>query len=249
MDVGDAGDAAQRARPNPVPIPWAWYLVGFALIAASLAFAMTYYDAVSDPMPVHFDASGEPDSFTAKTVPGFLGLHLLGPGVTLLTGLASAALISAQARSAAEDSYPTRGPEERARAVGILSRLQPPMAAYLVALAVIIALAVHQSFGAFGDWNLSIWWVLAAIGLLTVWLMVTLSRSARNAEVENPPANDAERLRWGMFYVNPADERVFVDLRGGANLTLNFARPLAWVVLLALLTPLILVVILVNLGS
>ncbi|WIM72793.1 hypothetical protein QP028_02745 [Corynebacterium suedekumii] len=52
-----------------------------------------------------------------------------------------------------------------------------------------------------------------------------------------------------MFYVNPADERVFVDLMGGANLTFNFARPLAWVVLLALLTPAILVLILVGLSS
>lgn len=242
-------DAAQRTRPNPAPIPWGRYLVGFAVTAASLAFAMTYYDAVPDPMPVHFDAAGEPDSFTAKTVPGFLGMHLLGPGVTMLTGLASAALVTSQARSAAEDTFPARAPEDRARTVGILSRLQKPMATYLVAIAIIVALAVHQSFGAFGDWNLSIWWVLAAIGLLTVWLMVTLSRSVRDAEVENPPASDAERLRWGMFYANPADERVFVDLMGGANLTFNFARPLAWVVLLALLTPAILVLILVGLSS
>lgn len=47
---------------------------------------------------------------------------------------------------------------------------------------------------------------------------------------------DPEKYKWGLFYYNPADKRAVVPKRNmGLGFTLNFAQPLAWVLVLGLI--------------
>ena len=41
--------------------------------------------------------------------------------------------------------------------------------------------------------------------------------------------------KWGMFYHNPEDSKLWVEKLHGWGWTLNMARPTAWVILAALL--------------
>jgi uncharacterized membrane protein len=41
----------------------------------------------------------------------------------------------------------------------------------------------------------------------------------------------------GLLYRNPSDERLWVPKISGLGYTLNFAKPIAWVILVALLLP------------
>ncbi len=60
---------------------------------------------------------------------------------------------------------------------------------------------------------------------------------------------DAAHWKYGLFYHNPADQRVWVDKRFGYGWTLNFARPIAKVILaVAVAPPLVLVVVLASLA-
>jgi uncharacterized membrane protein len=54
---------------------------------------------------------------------------------------------------------------------------------------------------------------------------------------------DAEDYRWGIFYVNPDDPRLWVEKRLGVGWTLNYAHPSAWWMTLLLLLP-----VLIGLG-
>lgn len=49
---------------------------------------------------------------------------------------------------------------------------------------------------------------------------------------------DPRNWKWGLFYINPADPRVFVPKRIAImGFTLNFAHAKAWLALLLLLSP------------
>ncbi len=47
--------------------------------------------------------------------------------------------------------------------------------------------------------------------------------------------DDPEHYKWGIFYFNPDDLRAVVPKRNRwMGWTLNFAQPLAWVIILAI---------------
>jgi len=74
--------------------------------------------------------------------------------------------------------------------------------------------------------------VLVAAAAMVVLVLVQIARAPRMA----PASGEG----WhGLLYMNPADPRLLVPKRSGLGWTFNFAKPIAWVILTALLlTPL-----------
>jgi uncharacterized membrane protein len=70
--------------------------------------------------------------------------------------------------------------------------------------------------------------VLVCAGAMVLVVIVQIVR----APWTMPTSEDGWR---GLFYVNPSDTRVIVPKRWGIGWTFNFARPVAWVALAALL--------------
>ena len=70
--------------------------------------------------------------------------------------------------------------------------------------------------------------VLACAGAIVLVVIVQIARAPRMA----PAGGDGWR---GIFYVNPADPRLLVPKRFGIGWTFNFARPISWLILTALL--------------
>jgi len=70
--------------------------------------------------------------------------------------------------------------------------------------------------------------VLVCAGAIVLVIIVQIARAPRMA----PASGDGWR---GIFYVNPADPRLLVPKRFGIGWTFNFARPIAWLILTALL--------------
>jgi uncharacterized membrane protein len=69
--------------------------------------------------------------------------------------------------------------------------------------------------------------VLVAAAAMVVVVLVQIARAPRMA----PPGEG-----WhGLLYANPADPRLLVPKRSGLGWTFNFAKPVAWVILTALL--------------
>jgi hypothetical protein len=70
--------------------------------------------------------------------------------------------------------------------------------------------------------------VLVAAGVLLVVIGVQIARAPRMA----PASGEGWR---GLLYVNPDDPRLVVPKRHSIGWTFNFAKPVAWVILTALL--------------
>lgn len=65
-----------------------------------------------------------------------------------------------------------------------------------------------------------------------------------------PPITGAREsdYRWGgLLYWNAADPRLLVPKRLGIGLTFNFGRPMAWVLMTALLSPVVIVLVMLAL--
>ena len=70
--------------------------------------------------------------------------------------------------------------------------------------------------------------VLVAAGAMVLVVLVQIARAPRMTPLSGEG--------WhGLLYVNPADPRLLVPKRSGLGWTFNFAKPIAWVVLAALL--------------
>lgn len=89
-------------------------------------------------------------------------------------------------------------------------------------------------------WGAGLFVVCLILGLIPV---IRLSRLA-------PPIEGAEEsdYRWGgLLYWNASDPRLLVPKRLGIGLTFNFGRPMAWVLMTALLSPVVIVLMILAL--
>ena len=59
--------------------------------------------------------------------------------------------------------------------------------------------------------------------------------------------HDPRHYRWGLFYVNPDDPRIWVPKQLGLGWTLNFAHRSSWLIMGLLLLPLLLLAFLPRL--
>ena len=51
----------------------------------------------------------------------------------------------------------------------------------------------------------------------------------------NDPISNSKNYRWGIFYFNKTDSRVFVPKRFGIGYTVNLSKPSVWVVIVLIL--------------
>lgn len=80
-----------------LPFNWTWVLATVATTVVLAGIGLyVYYPSLPDPMPVHWNGSGEADNWTPKSVGSFLSLILIGPGIILLTLSGMQALLTMQ---------------------------------------------------------------------------------------------------------------------------------------------------------
>lgn len=207
-----------------IPVAWRWVwatVVSTAVIVAALvAFE---YPRLPDPMPVHWNAAGEPDGFRPKSMGAFLGLVLLGPGSLILTMLGSMGLISMQSTSITGMGG-AKTPAEAHRTWHGYRIVQGNLGWYLFLLNLAVLFMLARSYGGnTAPFELPL--MLALIFALTAALIVRQVRQQKAVEEEYPrPAG--ERAKWrGIFYHDPEDPRILVDTGSGSNVTFNTGRP------------------------
>jgi uncharacterized membrane protein len=201
-------------------LPWLslWDLLPL-LTGLGLAMALPWLmKGLPDPIPTHFDAHGHPNGWTPQAVFPWICFGL--PAIVWLV------LLGTGAAFAGTD----QDPEGKKGAA--MAPLRSLTASGLLLLMAALLFIPRFGFRPF-------WAVLAGfIGLMilgTVFMIRDLKRGL-------PKLEDPDVYRWGLFYVNAADPRLWVPKRLGLGWTLNFAHNLSWIILVLLtLPPLILV--------
>ena len=197
-----------QSRP---PLFSLWDLLALVGFAGLWVLYLQVLPTLPDPVPTHFDALGRANGWTPKAALPILlfGLPALIWGITTATAIAASRTQADPARAQAAAMYPMRGLLGLGLALVFGSSLLIPSQGPRVLLGALVA-----------------FFVLLGLGIvLTARAFGALPGSAR------------EGYRWGLVYANPDDPRIFVPKRIGVGWTLNFGRPVSWLILILMLLP------------
>ena len=76
-------------------------------------------------------------------------------------------------------------------------------------------------------------WAIIIIAIL--FSALTFYNTIITKKWRNKVINESDCWKWGIFYYNPLDKRIFLPKRTGLGITLNFANPVSIVVICGIL--------------
>lgn len=225
-----------------IPVSWLWVAATAAATALIVAWLVAFrYPDLPDPMPVHWNAAGEADVFRPKSLSGFLGLILVGPGILLLSMVGAMALISAQSTSLTQRGG-AKTPEAAQRAWHSLQATQNHLGWYLFGLNLLVLFLLVRSYGAqTGGADFVVF--LLGVVVLTVFLVMAIYRAERVAQERWPRPAEEQRKWRGPLYHDPDDPRLLVPTDSGMNQAINLGRPAGRIIMgLLVLGPLLVLI-------
>jgi len=83
--------------------------------------------------------------------------------------------------------------------------------------------------------NLNQIFLFALILSALLFSAVTFYNTIITKKWRNKVINESECWKWGGFYYNPLDKRIFLPKRSGLGYTLNFAHPVSTVIMFAII--------------
>ncbi|MDY5784773.1 DUF1648 domain-containing protein [Corynebacterium sp.] len=220
--------SASVTPERPVKPLWPLLVLAVGISLAAVAVVAIKYPSLPDPMPSHYDAAGNVTGWEPKNWGSALSLPLVSLGSTVLLVMVCVVLSRRQR---------TRLPDGRPRAArefqdGTGKALQRALAALTLVSAIllsILAVAPVVQLSPSGiTWT--IWGLVIASSLPIIWLVIDSARQNRaltaTPEGSGPQSPDDDHLwRWGIFYENREDPRIWVEKRNGLGLTVNVGRP------------------------
>ena len=223
-------DGHEADRLPPPKFQFGWYLACIAVIVATLAFIWVNWHAVPDPMPTHSDASGAADGFSAKSFPAAIAHVGLGPVITTAVCAGAGGILVGIANQTKDGLHDK--PERAINRQRLLMQLmQPMLGKFSFALVVVLLLSITAGlfeFPVLGTGALSVWLLIGAIIAVGVGIVVRSARIMQELDECYPPDDPRDKLKFGMFYHNPDNPKLWVELESGMNFTLNFAHRAAW---------------------
>ena len=230
MHSSDRTDGHNADRLPAPKFQFGSHLACIAAIFAALGFIWLNWHAIPDPMPTHFNASGHADGFTNKSFPAAIAHVGLGPAITTAVCAGACGIvvgIANQTKNGLQDK-----PERSINRQRLLTQLmQPVLGKFSFALVVVLLVSITAGlfeFGFLGTGALSVWLLIGAIIAVGVGIVLRSAQIMQELDKRYPPDDPRDKLKYGMFYHNPDNPRLWVELESGMNFTLNFAYRTAW---------------------
>ena len=222
------------------------FTASYVVLIVGMIALLVNYDAIPDPVPVHFDASGTADRWEPKTIRTVLALPLVGLVIVAFMHAITAPM-NAAAKPAAttpvqdeERSLTVPFSEALADRIGYLvARLRSGMGILSLVLAVgVTSSALTSMFPALSGWTW-VTFVFLLVGVLgaSLTMVVQLMRALDKAKKLYPDdealkERKALRLdrrddlyRASFFYNNPGDpHQVVFSRQGESNIDFNYAH-------------------------
>ena len=181
----------------------------FVILGIVAAHLAAIWDTIPTRFPIHWGFDGQPNGWSTRSFAGVFGPLLLGAVIcAALTAFRLVPVRSAGRRAALRVNL---------------------VAEYAIALAIGFSVLAARELPNFRVLVFAILFPSILVALLAV----RFARRAPEAGVDQPQS--ASPWRAGVFYVNAEDPALWVPKRTGLGWTLNFAHPLAWVVMGAIL--------------
>ena len=85
--------------------------------------------------------------------------------------------------------------------------------------------------------------LIGIILLAVITTAITFYNTIITKRWRNEVPNEEESWKWGFIYYNPTDSRIFLPKRTGLGYTLNFAKPISTIIILAIVIVIMLAII------
>lgn len=228
-----------EARPS---LAAGWFAASLAVLLAATATGIVLYADLPAMIPVHWDSSGQPDSFAEKTLLSVFGPILIAVGtLALMVGVSMAVRGVAWHRGSGDE------PAVADRIAALQAKLTQSLLGWM-AFAVSTGIAALSVIGWLhaGSPEPSPWIAVVAIGLIVVLFamiavyavrLVSGTRAIRSAARDTAtaaagagrdvvdPRDEDRHWKGGLVYVNPGDPALFVPKRFGVGVTINIGHP------------------------
>ena len=200
--------------------------LSLAPLGLAAVWVHAHAERAPERIPIHWNAEGVANGFVSRDHGGVYLPLVMGAAIVLLVVALGAFLRFV--------------PGTQKKLIAVMQTTLAVVAWLMVALFIGIAVlplvgaAVHPAV-------LGVMIVCEVMGVIavTVWMVVKLRAMGDNRHDGTPDS------MWhaGLFYYNPADAAVLVPKRFGWGWTLNFARPIAWVYVAAVLLVVVMVLL------
>jgi uncharacterized membrane protein len=234
-------------RTKDEMLPWVVYVVPMVITVGLMVFTLVNYNNLPDQIPTHWGPDGKPDSFTTKTYLSALTLPLvllvmnaMFLGINELTRnsgikLSAGNIKASRVRQLRLRKYTSWLLFFISILISMLFTFLQFTTLYENSVSDLLIITTPLAFSA-----------LVLIGTVLMAIKVGKKDSDLDVEVidegtgEVINADDDQYWKGGLFYFNPEDPSIFVEKRFGVGWTLNFARPLGYLILVG---PLLVIVI------
>ncbi|NLO36962.1 MAG: DUF1648 domain-containing protein [Clostridiaceae bacterium] len=251
--LGTAETRSSRARTAFGGLPWAWYLGSLALLVLAVLVSLAVYPSMPQTIVTHWNAAMEPDAWAEKSLIHVLIMPIIALVMIVIMLLSNLAIYRTKLQVSLENPALSYAQHR------VYRLWMSHMLGFITAIMTIMFLAFQPMV--LNLWVPSSG-VMILIILVTSTLMIVpaivvsvkagqggtrLKPAITQADVAAAGFADSSRpamrsgrgddrfWKLGMFYVNPEDPALFVEDRLGNNGGLNYARPLAWVMVVVLL--------------
>ncbi|GIO32135.1 MULTISPECIES: DUF1648 domain-containing protein [Paenibacillus] len=226
-----------KFRSKKITISNRWFALHIAVMLVSAILALVYYDQFPSSIAMKFNWQGEVTRSVGKSL-----RTVLGPNLMQLVMIALFMFINRMIRKSKQQLHPDH-PELSAHRNAVF-RLRWSMFSAVSGMIIVLMLSfiqLNMRYSLPSDVVFLITLLMPSIIVITALVLsFTTGQGGRRigrptGGASNTAVNDDRFWKLGFIYYNPDDPALFVEKRMGIGWTVNFARPVAWIVFAATL--------------
>lgn len=213
-----------------------WYLIPLSLILITIGLTILLYEYMPDKIPMHTDFFG---NVTYEKKTWSTALWMPGTQLFLLLIMFFTNYVLKSAKQQINSENPA---ESKQRNLAFRRKWSVFLLGMTISLELLLSL-IQLRFIFPGLKQYITPFLILITGAILIWAVVLSVRVGQGgdrlklASEQNQNVLDTDEDRFwklGMFYFNKNDPAVFIEKRFGVGWTCNWARPLAWVLILVI---------------
>ncbi|WP_347382336.1 DUF1648 domain-containing protein [Paenibacillus pabuli] len=235
-------------RQNKLTYSNYWFLIHIAIIVAIAIISILNYKALPNVIPMKYDLQGNVTSSVPKTYLSVLAINLVQLGIIALM-----MLVNWSIKTSKQQLTPSNPAQFTADHIRFRRKWSLFTIITGLLLTILFAFIQMNMFVPNLVLLTGISFIIPVLIVLgAVWLSLTgrqgggkirNHREDRERSKEQP-VNDDNYWKLGFIYYNPNDPSLTVEKRYGIGWTINFARPLSWVLFLFIIAIVVISIVL-----
>ncbi|MEC0093541.1 DUF1648 domain-containing protein [Paenibacillus macquariensis] len=222
-------------RRNKLIFSNKWFIIHFLITILSAILAFKYYNLFPDTLAMKFDFQGNVTRSVAKSYTSVMGLNLMQFVMTCLFMFINVTIL--QSKQQLSSDHPENSIKQNTA-----FRRRSSLFMIITGLLMVLLFSFIQLNMLF-ELNVQILslvsFFITAIIIIGA-LVLAFTTGQGGSRIGKPSMgsstqhiNDDSHWKLGGIYYNPQDPSIWIEKRMGIGWTVNFARPMAWIILLA----------------